>query len=62
MAVALVVTLSAGKPAPARFDGTIEELEMGPDVLSTVITVEGLEGEGAMPVILITELDSEGDG
>ena len=62
VAVALVVTLSAGKPAPSRFDGTIEELEVGPDVLSTVITVEDLDGEGEMPVILITELDSEGDG
>ncbi len=62
VAVALVVTLSAGQPAPARFDGAIEELEVGGNVVSTVLTVEDPEGEGEMPIIWITDMDAEGDG
>ncbi len=62
LAAAVVVSLSAGKPAPTRFDGIIEELEVGSDVVSTVITVEDPDGEGEMPVIWITDMDAEGDG
>lgn len=61
VAVALVVTLSAGKPAPARFDGTIEELEVGPNVVSTVMTVSDPEGEGEMQMIWLSDMDDEGE-
>ena len=61
VAVALVVTLSAGKPVPQRFDGTIEELEVGPDVVSTVMTLGDPEGEGEMPIVWLSDTEGQGE-
>lgn len=59
LTLALVATLSSGKPAPARFDVAIEELEVGPDVVSTVMTVEAPDGEGELQMIWLSNEEGE---
>ncbi len=59
LVVALVVTLSSGNPAPARFDVAVEELDVGPDVVSTVMTVDAPDGEGEVEVIWLSDEEGE---
>jgi anti-sigma factor RsiW len=60
--VAVVLITSSLQPeTPARNDAVIESIETGPEVTSTIFTIDDPEETGETTVIWVTETSAEGD-